>query len=95
MDIKLIYLLPCMIIMQDIEDRMKRRESLEKKRKEILKMYRQGKLQKEIAEIYGMSVRGVQEVLKMCISFGYISEKEYNACKRLHSGAINFKRGNK
>jgi predicted nucleic acid-binding protein len=78
--------------MTDLEDLIDREQALEKKRKEIARLYMKGKVKRELAEMYGMSIRGITELLKVCISYGYLSEKDYCARARENMGVLNFKR---
>ena len=79
--------------MSDLQDLIDREQALEEKRKRIAKLYLKGKTKRELAEMYGMSIRGITELLKMCISYGYLSEKDYRARARENMGVMNFKRG--
>ena len=80
--------------MIDLEEKMDGQIRLEKKRKDILDKYRKGKTLVQIAIEHGMSKRGIAELLKMCISYGYISESEYKRIAHSHMVA-SFKRAKK
>jgi intein-encoded DNA endonuclease-like protein len=76
--------------MAGLEDKIEREMALEKKRREIVELYKQGKTHKEIAQIYKMSQIGVIQLLRTCRAFNYISDEEYRACACKHL-ADNFK----
>jgi len=81
--------------MIDLEMKAKEQAILEKKRRGIAKLYKEGKLKKEIALIYNMSEKGISDALKVCIAYGYMTEKEYTACAKKNAGARNFNRAKK
>jgi len=78
--------------MQDLEDKINNEAKLEIKRRLILEQWKKGKTIMDLALIHDMHRRSIEELLKICISFGYIKEEEYRRIANQHKVA-SFKRG--
>jgi len=73
------------VILKHMHERQ--REALEKKRREAVELFKQGKSCKFIADLYSMNAGSVFVMMKKCRALGYISEEEYRALARAHQTA--------